>query len=103
VLLSNVEGHEIWSSGINKISAIYADFRQKIGVFSDNTNAKNWRFSLQKTKIMIQFMHSICIVLEAYADCFANFCGENILEIITSVPGCKNTPIVSPIFVAKIF
>jgi hypothetical protein len=57
---------------------IYCNFRQ----FS----AKNWRFS-QKTNVTIKILHSLALFRVKNADFFAEFFGENILKIITSVPG----------------
>jgi hypothetical protein len=55
------------------IFAIFANLRQKIGVFS-------------KTNVMIKCFAKTSSTLSKNANIFAKFFGENILKIITSVP-----------------
>jgi hypothetical protein len=49
-------------------------FGEKFGVFL-------------KTNVMIQFLNNLAMFRVKNADFFAKFFGENILKIITSVPG----------------
>jgi hypothetical protein len=58
---------------------IFCDFRQ----FS----AKKLVFFFSKTNVMIIFLHNLVLFLAKNANFFAEFFGENILKIITSVPG----------------
>jgi hypothetical protein len=58
----------LWS----QFSAIFANFRQKIGVFIQ-TNL--W-----------SFFQKLAVVWAKNANIFAKFFGENIFKIITSVP-----------------
>jgi hypothetical protein len=59
-----------------------------------------WQFSakklafLSKTNVMIKILHNLALFWVKNANFFADFFGENILKIITSVPG--------PSFVRKI-
>jgi hypothetical protein len=63
-------GSMLWS----QIYAICANFRQKIGVFL-------------KTNFIFTFLHNLAAFWVKNAYFFAIFLGENILKIITSVPG----------------
>jgi hypothetical protein len=69
--ISPILGSMLWS----QFSAIFANFRRKI-----------WRFS-QKPMLWSQFFQKITVVWAKNAKIFAKFFGENILKIITSVPG----------------
>jgi hypothetical protein len=40
-----------------------------------------------KTNVMIKLFHNVALFRVKNANFFAEFCGENILKIITSVPG----------------
>jgi hypothetical protein len=60
----------LWS----QLSAIFDNFRPKIGVFFKNQCYDN-------------FFKKISFVFSQKLHFFANFFGENILKIITSVPG----------------
>jgi hypothetical protein len=61
----------LWS----QFSAIYDNFRRK-----------NLRFS-QKPMLWSQFLHNSALIWVKNANFFAEFFGENIFKIITSVPG----------------
>jgi hypothetical protein len=61
----------LWS----QFSPIFANFRRK-----------NWRFS-QKPMLWSKFCKKLALVWAKHANIFAKFLGENILKIITSVPG----------------
>jgi hypothetical protein len=52
----------------------------------DNFLAKKLAF-LSKTNVMIKFLHNLALFWVKNANFFAEFFGENILKIITSVPG----------------
>jgi hypothetical protein len=70
----NVLGSMLWS----QFSAIFANFRRKICRFS------------QKPMLWSQFLQKLTEVWEKSAKIFAKFFGENILKIITSVPGPRD-------------
>jgi hypothetical protein len=65
----------LWS----QFSAIFPNFWRK-----------NWRF--RKTNVMIKFFSKFSFVLSQKRQFLANFFGENILKIITSVPGLSSLP-----------
>jgi hypothetical protein len=64
--------------GIDVMITIFCDF---------------WQFSAEKTaffsktNVMINFFQNLALFCVKNANFFANFFGENILKIITSVPG----------------
>jgi hypothetical protein len=60
----------LWS----KFSAIFANFGVKMAFFS-------------KTNVMIKILHDLALFRVKNANFFAIFLGENIIKIITSVPG----------------
>jgi hypothetical protein len=64
-------GPMLWS----QFSAIFDNFRQK-----------NWRF-YQKPMLWLIFLQNLALFRVKNANFFAEFFGENILKIITSVPG----------------
>jgi hypothetical protein len=47
---------------------------------------KNWRFSQKHTYVMVKILHNLALFLVKNAKFFADFFGENIFKIITSVP-----------------
>jgi hypothetical protein len=65
--------------GVDVMITIFCDFRQ----FS----AKKFAF-FSKTNVMVNFLHNLVIFVSSQKrNFFAEFFGENILKIITSVPG----------------
>jgi hypothetical protein len=62
----------LWS----QFSAIFDDFRP-LAFFS-------------KTNVMIKILHNLALFWVKNANFFAEFFGENILKIITSLPGVHN-------------
>jgi hypothetical protein len=58
--------------------AIFGDFLQ--------LSAKKLAF-FSKTNVMIKILHNVALFGVKNANFFAKFFGENILKIITSVPG----------------
>jgi hypothetical protein len=67
-----------WGPGVDVMITIFCDLCQ----FS----AKKLSF-FSKTNVMIQFLHNLALFWAKNANFFAKFFGENILKIITSVPG----------------
>jgi hypothetical protein len=67
-----------YQAGVDVMITIFCDFfpifGEKIGVFS-------------KTNVMINFFQNLALSRVKNANFFAKFFGENILKIITSVPG----------------
>jgi hypothetical protein len=59
----------LWS----QFSAIFDNFGEKLAFFS-------------KTNVMIKILHNLALFWVENANLFAEFFGENILKIITSVP-----------------
>jgi hypothetical protein len=57
----------------------------QLSAIFDNFRRKNWRFS-QKTNVMIKILHKLALFWVKNANFFAEFFGENIKKIITSVP-----------------
>jgi hypothetical protein len=60
----------------------------QISAILDNFWRKNWCFS-QKPMLWSNFLHNLALFWVKNADFFAEFFGENIFKIITSVPGWK--------------
>jgi hypothetical protein len=85
------QGSMLWSQfsaifdNFRRFSTIFGDFRQFSATF-DNFRRKNWCFSQQP--MLWSFFSKLAFVLsKKNANFFAKFFGENILKIITSVPG----------------
>jgi hypothetical protein len=68
-------------SGVNVMITIFCDFRKKIGE----------KIGIYLKKCKYHFLHNLSLFWAKNAYCFADFFGENILKIITSVPGQPDT------------
>jgi hypothetical protein len=70
--------------------AIFANFRRFLPIFGDfcQFSAKKLAF-ISKTNVMIKFLEIVTVVWAKNANIFAEFFGENILKIMTSVLGLR--------------